>query len=593
MLRELSYNLPGFGFAKCYVVGQAVDLLEILEELGILNKMKNTCQLGTMKYVYPGAHHTRYEYVFTQLLLISNILIADSKQFNVDFSRKSNLREYEHNDVEISGIALMQCLAILSNAAHMYDTFTSARILLELLNESKENKTCFYKIYKRNLPIEIHQQLDNIITTQNFYKLHLFNIIHILQRVHKNSAYSKLCDLYIHIVSQLIDERLIINNSTKRVFQLYKKIRKIAYLSVDMIYTPASFGVNLNRMIYSITTYVDDLFDSSSIINKSISQLEDVIHHQIYNSPICILNSTRIVQENIEEYRKNIVDISAIQNIRDLILEENEYKSLHSEDQPKIIKSLSSENTLLLSKDIDRNEIDIYSEQRILDKLSTSRIAFGIQITKNLKKAYYAFGYKYTDYYQKDIKSIISCIIDNNLYSKSDKINILRQVVRSIYKYDKYYFTFKSPDNIDLNDCIIIANGCKNTASKIISNFTKDNIKDSDVLHEILSCARVLESITYTGLVMCFVGGIIANEFKNSSQVDEIDGLIYFPTRDMSKEYAYIVEAKNFAHGENQAEKQLNATKKFISEKLNTNITKLEKCAYMSINLLKAANNNS
>ena len=70
MIRELPYNLPGYGFANCYLIGQAIELMDLLESNGIIEKMQNTCQLGTMKYVYPGAHHTRYEYIFTQLMLI-------------------------------------------------------------------------------------------------------------------------------------------------------------------------------------------------------------------------------------------------------------------------------------------------------------------------------------------------------------------------------------------------------------------------------------------------------------------------------------------------------------------------------------------
>ena len=85
MIKELSYNLPGYGFASCYLIGQTIDVMNLLESVGIIEKMQNTCQLGTMKYVYPGAHHTRYEYVFTQLMLISNISVADNHR-NVELS---------------------------------------------------------------------------------------------------------------------------------------------------------------------------------------------------------------------------------------------------------------------------------------------------------------------------------------------------------------------------------------------------------------------------------------------------------------------------------------------------------------------------
>ena len=93
MIRGLSYNLPGYGFANCYLIGQAIDVVDLLECNGLIEKMHNICQLGTMKYVYPGAHHTRYEYVFTQLMLISNIAKSDTCR-NVELSLSANLAEY-------------------------------------------------------------------------------------------------------------------------------------------------------------------------------------------------------------------------------------------------------------------------------------------------------------------------------------------------------------------------------------------------------------------------------------------------------------------------------------------------------------------
>lgn len=236
MIKELSYNLPGYGFANCFLMGQAVELMELFEDIGVIEKMQNTCQLGTMKYVYPGAHHTRYEYVFTQLMLISNIASTEIANRNTELSLSANLHEYDQLGCEISGGALMQCLAILSNAGYMYDTFTADRILLRLLGESKEQRTDFYRIYKRNLPTNMRKVFDEILVQGNYYKLHLFHIIHILQSQCRSSRNKKLCEICIHIISQLIDPALIKNEATERIFFLYKKIRKIAYLSVDMIY---------------------------------------------------------------------------------------------------------------------------------------------------------------------------------------------------------------------------------------------------------------------------------------------------------------------------------------------------------------------
>lgn len=586
MIRTTSYNLPGYGFASCYLIGQAIDLMDMLEDAGILEKMKNTCQLGTMKYIYPGAHHTRYEYVFTQLMLISNVISVENPQYTVDFARTSNLSEYEESGYKISGGAVMQCLAILSNIGHMYDTFTSARMVMKLLIESRANKTMFYQVYRRNLPKDVWEKLDYILDSGNFYKIHLFNALHILQGLSHSVKRKELCKLCIHLVTQLVNPDLIHNEATNRIFFLYKKIRKIAYMSVDMVYTPASFGANLSRMIYSIPLYVNDLFDNSSAMNKSIEHLEDIIHKQIYNSPFCILNAARIVQEKYDKYKTLTEEIDDIYDIRKFLLEhEDKYSKLHCRTQPKAIKKLSSIGTLLLSKErpIDKNKEQI--EDEMLAKLPMSRIAFGLQPTQNLMTTYTAYGLLSTEAVQKDVKAIISHAISFDTYSETEKLELVKFAVQSIYTYGEYFFNFTTVSGIPINECVFIGNGCKKIAHEIKSKFTENNVLNKDQLHEVLSCANVLENIQYSGLALCFVGGIKANKYKKSEKIDELDGFIYLPNRQDEMPFAYIVEAKNYVHGERDAERQLQGTKRYLSPNLELSITSLTKCAYMEIKL--------
>lgn len=584
MIEELSYNLPGYGFAKCYIMGQAIDLMNLLSGAGLIEKMQGTCQLGTMKYVYPGAHHTRYEYVFTQLLLISNVVSVENVRYGVDFSQTSNLREYEDLG-EVSGGTVMQCLAILSNAGHMYDTFTSSRILLQLLVESRERKTNFYRIYRRNLPRDVQGSFDSFLDSQNFYKLHLFNMLHILQGLNRSEKGKQLCQLCTLLITQLIDPRLIKYESTTRVFELYKKIRKIAYLSVDMIYTPASFGANLNRMIYSIPSYVDDLFDESSVMNKSIQQLEDVIHHQIYNAPTSILNTARIIQDKYEQYQRAAEGVTTIFQIRDLILEKGEYGELRSTSQPKALKGLLHKSTLLLSRPDSEHVLSAEQEKTLLDRLPLSRIAFGSQVTQNMMTDYYAFGLLTKNNITRDTQIVIARSIEYRLFDESEKINFIKLAVQSLYEYDKYFFNFSSPHGINLESCVVIGQGCKKVAQDIRNRFTSDNVPDGDQLHEILSCANVLDMISYAGVVICFVGGIKASKYQKSEKIDELDGFIYFPNREAKNHFAYIVEAKNYIHGEHEAQRQLETTKKFLSKDLTMDIKPGVKCAYMAISL--------
>lgn len=341
MSKDLKYNLPGYGFANCLIFNATEKYIELFEEYGLIEKAKRTSQLGVMKYVYPGAHHTRYEYIFTQLMLISNIVIAKGTvQRNVELSLGSELMELKAKDIfgfKVTGGDILQTLALLSNLGHMYDTFTSSKIMLKILQESKAECTEFYKIYKRNLPKEVHKKFEEMLYNSNYYKLHLYNMLHLLQGMTHKQQNKEKCMFASKILTFLIDETLIQNEATKRLFFLYKKIRKIAYLSVDMIYTPASFGVNLNRMIYTIPTYVDDLFNEDSVINSTLAQLEDIIHKQIYDSSACILNTTRIEIEYEQKYRDAVSTVKNIFDIREII-KEDKYEELHSVKQPDIFK---------------------------------------------------------------------------------------------------------------------------------------------------------------------------------------------------------------------------------------------------------------
>jgi hypothetical protein len=172
MTNQISYNLPGFGFANCALFPEAEKLYSLLEKKGILEKTKNTYQLGTMRFVYPGAHHTRYEYIFTQLMLISSVVTTKREKRKIDISLGSVLKEYKPLKCKVTGGTVMQMLALLSNMGHMYDTFTSSKILLRLLQESKANGTTFYVTYRRNLPKEVHSAFDKLLATENYYKLH-------------------------------------------------------------------------------------------------------------------------------------------------------------------------------------------------------------------------------------------------------------------------------------------------------------------------------------------------------------------------------------------------------------------------------------
>ena len=325
-----------------------------------------------------------------------------------------------------------------------------------------------------------------------------------------------------------------------------------------------------------------------SIYVLVIAQLEDIIHKQIYDSAPCILTTTRIETEYEDIYQNVLSKVKTIYDIREIIKEDN-YPELHSINHPKIFKNLVKRSELILSgKQIELNALLEYDAQ-INNKIPTSRILFGTQVSQNLEKIYAAFALTSTQYLFNDCQTIINKCISEKLYAEHEKTDLIKYAIKSLYLYNKYFFNLTTPEGININDCVIIENGCKNAANIIRKNFTNENIKNADTLHEILSCATVLENISYTGTVLCFVGGIKASEYNKTNRLDEIDGFIYFPSRNKNSVFAILVEAKNYQKGENDANKQLKETISFLSPELHSEITLLSKCAYMELKIKGAS----
>ena len=586
MSEKIKYNLPGFGFAECFVFENASRLLDLLDNYHLVDKLKNTYQLGTMRYVYPGAHHTRYEYIYTQLMLISNLVMSKEKsKRSLEISLGSCLNEFKNLGYNITGGDILQCLAILSNAGHMYDTFTSSKIITKLLRESRNSRTPFYEIYKRNLPRELHETFVDIINQNNYYKLHLFNMIHLLKGMVRSKDYEPFVQMFTQLLIRLLDPSKIKNEATQRIFTLYKKIRKIAYLSIDMVYTPAFFGANLNRMLYTLPNSIDELFDDESPVSKAILQLEEIIHKQIYDSSECIINSTRIEQTKYGVYKKIVDGIDDIFKVRSFIMEINEpYSQLSTTRQPTEITHMVQNSELHLSGlPVSKITENPYYDDLILQNIPNTRIAYGSQISQNLKKAYTVFSLLSNKDICLDSQIIVKTAIAMNLYDHSEKIDLIKFAIKSIYKYNEFFFSVYPPNNIDINQCVFIGNGSKTLAKQIKNVFSAETVDNADTLHEINCCVKVLESIPYSGLIMCFVGGIKASKYNETKKIDELDGFIYFPNKDPKDMLAIIVEAKNYGNGGNDAERQLVDTARFLSNDLTSNIIKENKFAYMEI----------
>lgn len=114
------YNLPGFGFVRIRLFPTARKVFGFLEEYGHVKQLRGIDQLGPIRQVLQGAHHTRYEYLMAQLAIITELChLSGQLPAGLSLGRRRNT----FGIVEGVGRApsngeILMVLAMLGNIGH-------------------------------------------------------------------------------------------------------------------------------------------------------------------------------------------------------------------------------------------------------------------------------------------------------------------------------------------------------------------------------------------------------------------------------------------------------------------------------------------
>ncbi len=73
MNQNLEYHVPQLGKISIKLYPFATETYNLLDHYGHIDRMRKIDQLGVIRSVYEGAHHSRWEYVMVQLSLIHQL----------------------------------------------------------------------------------------------------------------------------------------------------------------------------------------------------------------------------------------------------------------------------------------------------------------------------------------------------------------------------------------------------------------------------------------------------------------------------------------------------------------------------------------
>lgn len=605
---SLNYNIAGQGLLRTFVYPYTSELYSFLRNFNYDTKFHSTKQLGAMQYLLKGAHHTRYEYIFLQWTLIHQ-LKEKAKGLGLSsniekFGKLSTMGKYP------TGGELLQCLSLLVNMGHFPDTFAASKVWLYLLNNNIRGSK---KGFKSGLRTKDKELLDEILNNYDVYNIHLINALFLLERYRRVKGGNELVDFFKKIIIEYMTEE---KPEIKKYWNIYKSLRKIAYVVLDSHYAPIPFNLDLPSIILNFDHYNNSLINSNSTFQKTLEQMNNVLESSLYLDPNSLLVSNMRSEQILSSLRaipieQKLDKVSTLRDLLEPLNEESDYISsifqkqeVLSFPQPdwnvqNILEISYSDirpfksffpKDLLKFENVLRESIGTHS-CRVAAAYPPSENIFKLVFSVKNKLSGSKLMYKVLDIVRRTLEFNYSLERKGftNPNEEDFKIILFKYLLRNTFGIDKEYF-LDYLNNSEVNKIpLFIGNGSVGLSKKIERYINiAEPFLNSDELHELKITNGKIKSLKYRGTIIAYLGSTKL-KLLNKSTIDcEFDGLIYLPYQ-KDKEFLYVVEAKNKTNGHTEAKKQLNKrlTKQLLPH-LKFNLTDLNtNGAYASVKINK------
>jgi len=591
--KKMTYNIPGIGSLSANLFDYTREIYSILDYYGHICRLRRIAQLGPIRDIFQGAHHNRFEYVFLQLSIISELCNNKRNELGLSSKRQFCGKLDRFNDFPSAG-ELLQCLVLLTNMGYLNGTFANARAWITFLRQNQKSRYFF----KQGLAIEDRVLFERIVAEYDYYNFNLILALFQLQR------YKRKGKDFVDFASLLL--RVYISPTRKDIQQvelkrLYDSIRQISFITLDSIYAPVPFNLDLASVLLNFDNLIDSLFINNTSYRIALFNLERVLQDSVYLCADSCINTARASESTYLKLEELQTSIEGINQLSILVCpsrsSEVEFQDITEQDwlkerkliqeyrlRPREWESLSTEIKDELTYEISTRK-----------KLGSSRSRVGLLLNSRKNTIKVAFGIISSDNEQSLRVALkiaaettrLKKVIPQNYpfqHSNNDD-NLLLFLCKAIFGWNKR-FIFENKNRSDI--AIFISNGRLNMLKQIDKYLSSasTHLKPNE-LFEVRKVRKFIHQLYYSGVTIAFVGGAKLFEQNRNQESAEFDGIVMLPTKNPTDNFAYIIEAKNYRNGITNARNQLNTrlTAQLIPE-LEMDIQTLDnRCAYAGVKI--------
>ncbi|OFV68049.1 MAG: hypothetical protein SCAL_000689 [Candidatus Syntrophoarchaeum caldarius] len=591
----LEYHVPQLGKISARLYPLATETYNLLDNYDHIDRMREIDQLGVIRSVYEGAHHSRWEYVMLQLELIYKL--RSEKSVKGLFGLNSNINILGK---EISGAEILQIWILLFNAGHLPGTFATERALLRYCQKHSDLRA----IITKGLPARKQREyFKEILENEDIYNFHKILIYFHLGRYRR---YSSKIPNFVDFLQEVLNFYIIDSEEheekQRNLKNLFHRIRQVSYLFLDSQYGPVPIDFNLSTIFLNFPDHIVPLFkEYDTPIIRTLDSLEDLLSINMYHSDKSMRElgfHTKRIEQLIgkEKKDKELTKITGLQ--RYLMKDYNDFQP-QSKDWKKAfnIHVLFEILPFPLLTNAFKKNLSYEIEEKWNKKYGTTSCQLALQAAPTSKHIAITLSFYPQSQIQKNVEILgyfLKDLINLNDKIKNEVHDVPETEVFIDYVFQKPYqelllsilgyiteeeLSFELKDENLFAIFMLAVKGSKN-AAKIIKKICKDLNSFNSRSHELKTLQDSLGNLSHRSELLLSLSSILVYDDKRNHLTD-IDGFgLGFKNGSLG---VLLVEAKDQrqrAHSD--SERQLKETLKKLNFKTSESpdIVQVEKGAY-------------
>ena len=286
----------------------AAELYDELDRIGIINRMKSISHLGVIS-VPKKLRKTRYDYIMLQMYFhqivkrkLQSYLkytynnLVKSTEFHCSTAPKSFEQKPSIGD-------MLQLLCIAYNIGHFHNTFTASRAAILL---AKDYDYFVQKLISSSSDPRFKPVAEKIIADRNYQRFHLLNSILVLEHCSQELSSVKLAQ---DLLYAYLDEKELPNNSKLLyIFDVFRCVRDVSYVSYDLQIAPTPFTLDLWNET-AVSLLLKELlsnFNDRTPAQRLMSSIDKMLNDTVYNENSNALCYYKITQKMVNSFEKNV-----------------------------------------------------------------------------------------------------------------------------------------------------------------------------------------------------------------------------------------------------------------------------------------------